>query len=169
MKKFLSFRHRESISNISHSNICTSKFDVEKNSNCNIFVCKDTGIVFSNMNDVKLHFENLNIIRDTIKNILSKVCRLDNERKRQSQIRRKKYLSNGAISSETSVLKQIRQSTWFKRKYSENALFRKKTNERVTKNFRYKYKNNIRFCEKEKARLKTHALEKYQKDINFRR
>lgn len=168
-KKFLGFRIRKSISNISCSNICTAKFDVENNSNYNSFVCKDTGIIFSNMNDVKVHFENLNIIRNTIKNIISKVCRLDNERKRQSQMRRKKCLSNDSIGSKTSVLKHIRQRTWFKRKYLENALFRIKTNERVTKNFRLKYMHNIGFCEKEKARLGTYVLSKYQKDIEFRR
>src|SRR5689334_22793306 len=75
-KKFFSFKNRDCITTKFRSNICTSKADLDKNLNINNFVCKDTGFVFSNMIDAKLHFDNLNIIRDTIKKIVSRVARL---------------------------------------------------------------------------------------------
>jgi hypothetical protein len=55
----------------------------------------------------KVHFENLNIIPNTIKKIVSKVCHSDYKRKRQIQIRKK--IVKCYQENEPLVVKHIRQ------------------------------------------------------------
>ncbi|CAF4973561.1 unnamed protein product, partial [Rotaria sp. Silwood1] len=121
------------------------------------FVQKDIEFTYVNKTDAMNHLEDLNVVQATVKYLISKVCRLDYERKRQLEIRKK-----------TTVLKSTRQSSWFHKKYSQDNLFRKRESERVTAIFQKKYTNNSNFREKEKIRSRTHGLEKYRKYVTFR-
>ncbi|CAF3999117.1 unnamed protein product, partial [Rotaria sp. Silwood1] len=137
-------------------------------SDCVNFVNKNMQAISSDVIKVKEQFDDYKIIKDIIKKLVSKVSRLDNERKRQLQIRKQKNISEATINNEISILKHTRQRIWFRKKYSHNILFRKQKNERVTKYFRNKYHNNNDFREKQKARVQTHILVKYRSNTNFR-
>ncbi|CAF4087229.1 unnamed protein product, partial [Rotaria sordida] len=137
-------------------------------SDCVNFVNKDMQAISSDVIKVKDQFDDYKIIKDIIKKLVSKVFRLDNERKRQLQIRKQKKKSGASISNETSILKHTRQRIWFKKKYCHNILFREQKKKRVTKYFRSQYHNNNDFREKQKARIQTHILIKYRRNANFR-
>ncbi|CAF4915376.1 unnamed protein product, partial [Rotaria sp. Silwood1] len=137
-------------------------------SHCVDFVNKDMQAMSSDVIKVKEQFDDYKIIKDIIKKIVSKVSRLDNERKRQLQIRKQNKMSEATISNEISIVKHTRQKVWFRKKYCNNILFREQKNERVTKYFRNKYHNNNDFREKQKARVQTHILVKYRNNTNFR-
>ncbi|CAF4197122.1 unnamed protein product [Rotaria sordida] len=167
VNKFLRFRRCDIALACSTSDLNTSQSNKIFLNNVS-FVQKDIEFTYANKTDATNHLEDLNVVQATIKSLNSKVCRLDYERKRQLEIRKKKSSSNTTIPKETTVLKSTRQSSWFHKKYSQDNLFRKRESERVTAIFQKKYTNNSNFREKEKTRSRTHGLEKYRKYITSR-
>ncbi|CAF2973147.1 unnamed protein product, partial [Rotaria sp. Silwood2] len=136
-------------------------------SDCVNFVNKDMPAISSDVIKVKEQFDDYKIIKDIIKKLVSKVSRLDNARKRQLQIRNKKK-AEVTISSKKTIIKNTRQTIWFKKQYCQNVLFRKNENERAMQYFRDKYHNNNDFREKQNSRIKQHILVKYRNNTIFR-
>jgi hypothetical protein len=136
--------------------------------NCIGFRNKDTYIVFSNITDAKKQFEDY-IIQKIIKNLISKVSRLDAKRIKKMHVqKKKKQTSNATFSKEVLILKRTRQRIWVKNKYAQNISFRKQKNECRVNHFRNKYQNNKDFREKQKDRINKHVLDKYHSNIQFR-
>ncbi|CAF3261433.1 unnamed protein product [Rotaria socialis] len=108
------------------------------------------------------------IIQNTTKKIVSKVCRLDYERKRQMQNRKQKLASNTCMNTKSLIIKHRRQRIWSNNKYSQNSQFREEKNQNAIKYFRDKYNNNNNFRMKEKERIKTHMSLKYHNNAKFR-
>ncbi|CAF1470916.1 unnamed protein product, partial [Rotaria sordida] len=167
VNKFLRFRHCNVAPACSTSCLNTSQSSKILLNNVS-FVQKDIEFILINKTDATNQLEDLKIVQATIKSLVCKVCRVDYERKRQLQVRKRNYLPNPITSSETSVLKCSRQYVWFQKKYCNDDLFRKKETKRVAKNFRSKYTNNNDFRDKEKTRLRTYGLKKYRNNATFR-
>ena len=74
----------------------------------------------------KLELEIATIVKSITKKIVSKVCRLENERNRQVQMRKRIKSSNISHHDETTILKHNKQSTRLKEKYLNDTLYRKK-------------------------------------------
>ncbi|CAF5106104.1 unnamed protein product [Rotaria sp. Silwood1] len=107
--------------------------------------------------------DDLSIIKDIIKKLVSKVCRLDHERKRQLQIRKDKKRSWNSHSNETSTSK-----IYYRNKYHNNNDFRDKEKARTNSRILVKYHTNSNFREKMKSQSKIHCCHKYHKDKVFR-
>ncbi|CAF2090646.1 unnamed protein product [Rotaria magnacalcarata] len=89
-KKFLSLRHSvkndscmQTTMNISQSDLTNSNYVNDRNSN-------DKAVTLSNTTELRTEFDDQNVIENIIKKIVSRVSRLDNERKRQLKNRKKK-------------------------------------------------------------------------------
>ncbi len=132
-----------------------------------LFISSDVKIVFPDSIDAKGQFEDFDIIQDVIKKLVSKVCRLDQERRRQLKNRKRNHLLNVINPKRVSNSKPSRQCTWFKRKYCQSTSFREQHRKRVTNHFRNKYQNNNNFREKQKKRIKTHIFKKYSNSSRF--
>ncbi|CAF4540042.1 unnamed protein product, partial [Rotaria sp. Silwood2] len=168
VKRFLSFRHTAEAVSCVQNVLSISKTDLIYSNCVNRGRNIHTQDKFSNSPKKNEHFDDLKIIKDIVKKMVTRVCRLDNERKRQFEKRKKNKKSGNNANSEKSTSKLSRQSKWWKKKSSQNVLLREQQFERSRKFYRNKYKNNIAFRDKEKARSNSHISIKYHTDSNVR-
>ncbi|CAF3607616.1 unnamed protein product [Rotaria socialis] len=166
--KFSRFKHKNGVT------MCVSRRFSTVESNLNhsysLNYCNNTQIQYKSVNLLKMKEEcvDLIIIQNTTKKIVSKVCRLDYERKRQMQNRKQKLASNTCMNTKSLIIKHRRQRIWSNNKYSQNSQFREEKNQNAIKYFRDKYNNNNNFRMKEKERIKTHMSLKYHNNAKFR-
>ena len=142
------------------SNLCANNF-----APCCI---EDEGVLFVDTIDARNDLGKANIAKDVVKGLVSRVCRIECERMRQAK-RRKRDCSVDAAVNNGTVLKRHRQCIWLRRKYSENAFFRKKRIDHIASEGRAAYQNNVHFRERKKTKAKTREAIKYQSDMPFRR
>lgn len=100
-------------------------------SNCVGFRNGDVQIVFPLKDMSKDQFVEFKIVQDILKKLVSKVCRLEYERKRQANTRKKKKNTIEKQNVNNLFLKRIRQRNWLRKKNRDNILFRKRKNEYV--------------------------------------
>ncbi|CAF4580777.1 unnamed protein product, partial [Rotaria sp. Silwood2] len=123
---------------------------------------------FSYSNKVSEEFDDLSIIKNVVKKLISKVCRLDNERKRQSKNRKKQKEIRDFFSNEEPIAEPRRPNNRFNKSNSDYGLFHKQQSERSRRYYRNKYQHNTDFRRQEQARLNVHVSLKYNNNINFR-
>ena len=133
-------------------------------SNCVGFRTRDVQIVFPQKDNPKDQFAEFKIVQDILNKLVSKVCRLEYERKRQANLRRKKtdIIENQNINS--LVLKRTRQRKWLRKKYRDNIIFHKRKNDYVKKKFSQKYKRNNSFRTEHMTKMKRY----YQASTRYR-
>ncbi|CAF2044561.1 unnamed protein product [Rotaria magnacalcarata] len=168
VKKFLSFRHNNAIITSGSKRFCILQSD---SINLGYYDYRNNTTVqnnFFNNNNCTVQFDDLHIVKDTIKKLISRVCRLDYERKRQMKNRKLKSISNSIINSDMLIEKQCRQRIWSKIKYSQNTSFREDKIQRSITYIRNNCHNNDDFRMRENKRIRNHILLKYRNDINYR-
>ena len=133
-------------------------------SNCVGFRTRDVQIVFPQKDNPKDQFAEFKIVQDILKKLVSKVCRLEHDKKRKADIRKKKKdtIENENVNS--LVLKRIRQRKWLRKKYRDNIIFHKKKNEYVKKKFSQEYKRNNSFRTEHITKMKRY----YQANTRYR-
>ncbi|CAF1529758.1 unnamed protein product, partial [Adineta steineri] len=150
-----------------------------KNSDCHCtiskeFLTKRNYKILSNTTNNNISFD---IIRDKqefddVKNILrtvvSKVCRLDYQRKKQSEIRKRKRSVDYCSPDESVLRKRLKQNNWFNKKYNHDLLFRQNQTQQTACKSRKKYRDNNVFRDKEKKRNRKSTIEKYNNNEEFR-
>ncbi|CAF4272955.1 unnamed protein product, partial [Adineta steineri] len=107
-------------------------------------------------------------VKNILKTVVSKVCRLDYQRKRQSEISKRKRSVDDCSPDESVLRKRLKQNNWFNKKYNDNLLFRQNQTQQTACKSRKKYRNNSVFREKEKKRNRKSAIEKYNNNEEFR-
>lgn len=73
------------------------------------------------------------VVKQILNKMVSKVCRLESERKRQKNIRKKKKILKTDLRKKSSIVKNDRERQRCKEKYRNNSLFRKEKQEQVRK------------------------------------
>jgi hypothetical protein len=163
-KKFLRFRHSATSE---RGQVCraislkpySSKHDW---SNVDIVAVSSTALL-----DTNGKLEEFEIIEEIVRKLVSKVSRLDSERRRQSERRKRKCASDDNVTRE-KALKRHRQSRWFGGKYSNNVSFRSRKIDCVKRKNQVNYENDEEFRVKKIAQSKSHSMIKYRSDILFR-
>ncbi|CAF3761193.1 unnamed protein product, partial [Rotaria sordida] len=167
VKKFLSFKQKVSSDSSLPKTFENSEADVVTGNYAGFPNNSKKQVEFSNSIELNGEFNDLSIIEDVVEKLVSKVCRRENERKRQLQIRKDKKRSD-ILSNEVSTSKLSRRSRWLKKKCSHSLLFREKEFQRSRIYYRNKYRNNNEFRAKEKARTNSCISVKYYTNTNFR-
>ncbi|CAF4377139.1 unnamed protein product, partial [Rotaria sp. Silwood2] len=167
-RKFLSFKHTNKDVPCVRKTLNISKDDLIHSSCVNYRQNTHVAITCYNSLQINAHSDDQKIVKDIVNKIVSRVCRRDNERKRQLKNRKEKIKSRNNVHNEISTSKLSRQSYWLKKKTSHNASFRVNEYERLKKCYHNKYQNNIDFRSKEKTRSNLHILTKYHAASNVR-
>ncbi|CAF3680078.1 unnamed protein product, partial [Adineta steineri] len=155
---------------------CKSCF---KNSDCHCTISKEFLIninykSLSNKTNDNISFDiiqnkqEFDDVKNILRTVVSKVCRLDYQRKRQSEIRKRKRSVDDCSPNESVLRKRLKQNNWFNKKYNEDLSFRQIRMQQKAYKFRDKYKDNNVFRQKQKTRLKKLAIEKYTNNDTFR-
>ncbi|CAF4528876.1 unnamed protein product, partial [Rotaria sp. Silwood2] len=113
-------------------------------------------------------FDELNIVQDIVKKVVSKVCRLDNERKRQSKNRKAQKETRKILSNEELITKLRSRNKRCEWNNCRDVLFHEQQSERLRKYYRNKYQNNNDFRNREKVRTNSSISLKYHNNFNFR-
>jgi hypothetical protein len=114
--------------------------------------------------------EDSSIIQHIIKRIVSKVVRLDTERQRQVQVRKR----NKSLKSSHNNKKIVsNKNKWFRNKYRDDSFFRSEKLARMSTYARSKYNNSIRFRQGHQLRMKMYfskniiIVDDFVKDISY--
>lgn len=121
VKKFLSFRHKNSVTTCVSRRFVYAETGINHSSNLNVFNSVDRQYESSVLSLTKKKSDNIIIIQGILKKIVSKVCRLESERKRQAENYKKKLISKSLVNNESCIGKKQKQREWFKNKYYQDS------------------------------------------------
>ncbi|CAF1508815.1 unnamed protein product [Rotaria magnacalcarata] len=167
-KKFLSLRRTVKNTSFAQKSVTISENDFIDLKCINYRNNKDVRDTFCNKIQSHGEIDDQNIIKDVVKKIVSRVCRLDSERKRQLKNRKHQRQIESNFNNENSSLTISRQYKWWRKNCSQNVMLREKESQRLRKFYQKKYNNNIRFREKERIRINSHVSTKYHTNLNAR-
>ena len=137
-------------------------------SNCIGFIKEDIHVIFPDRDDVKEQFAQFQVVKDVVKKLVSNVCRREHEQIRQKRLREKKRILIEKQDDNQLILRKIKKNIWFKEKYRENAVFRKKKIQYTIDYFRRKYKMNKDLREKRNSQMKNKYQTNNQYHANLR-
>ncbi|CAM4794791.1 unnamed protein product [Rotaria magnacalcarata] len=136
--------------------------------NANYNINREDSVNFNKIKQTNDNVHDFEIIKSIVKKIVSRVCRLDNERKRQLQNRKKtQKFKNIVMNESVSLIVPIESNTLDETDFHD-ALLRKQSSEFSKKYYRNKYENNKDFREKENARTRSYNNLEYNTNSNFR-
>ncbi|CAF2143867.1 unnamed protein product [Rotaria magnacalcarata] len=168
VKKFLSLRRSVKSTSFAQKSVTISENDFIDLNCINYRNNKDVRDTLCNKMQRHGEIDDQNIIKDVVKKILSRVCRLDSERKRQLKNRKHQRQIENNFNNKNSSLTISRQYKWWRKNCSQNVMLREKESQRLRKFYQKKYNNNIRFREKERIRINSHVSTKYHTSLNAR-
>ena len=123
-------------------------------------VYNDVSVIFPHATDTQRQFDDFVVVRQTIHNILSKVCRFDSERQRQLDLRNR----GTCAVQRKSESRMTSQRNWFVEKYRHDESFRRENIEKVSTDVFDKYHNKRDYRDAVRQRV----LTKYHSDNRIR-